>query len=369
MAYQNVVLKKQINGVITDLYPKTSVQNIIDLESQKALKTIISELIDSIGTKAADADFQDLKTKFNNLVQDAPEAYDTLVEISNYIASHKTEYEALLAVSGNKVDKEEGKGLSSNDFTDELLTKLTDLYTKADIDNKLSEINAKIDNIQSGGVELSAENVKYESGEDITNVKQALDQLLYVAPNVNTLTSSVASTVEIGSSFSDIVFNWTYNKEITSQKFNGVTLEPAVRTYTYAGPLTASKTFSLEGNDGTNAATKSVSINFQNYIHYGVSAETNVLNSEFVLGLSGKKFGTAKSSIGTITVNAAAGQYIYVAFPASFASSLTFKIGGFDTVFDSVGTFDHTNASGYTSSYRVFRSGQAGLGSTTMTVV
>ena len=124
MAQQkNLVLRKKINEVLYDLMVKTVTDQVYNADSTKTLTTIISELQASIGEKATSTDLQALQAKFDNLIQDAPEAYDTLKEISDYISTHQNEYQALLTLAGNKVDKQEGYGLSKNDFTDELKNK------------------------------------------------------------------------------------------------------------------------------------------------------------------------------------------------------------------------------------------------------
>ena len=46
----------------------------------------------------------------------------------------------------------------------------------------------------------------------------------------------------------------------------------------------------------------------------------------------------------------------------------TVKIGGFDTELVSVGVVSHTNASGNTQDYNVYRTSQTGLGTFTMVV-
>ena len=63
------------------------------------------------------AAIQDVVDKVNAMIKDAPEAMDTFKEISDYLATHETEYDALMAATSNKVDKVEGKGLSTNDYT------------------------------------------------------------------------------------------------------------------------------------------------------------------------------------------------------------------------------------------------------------
>lgn len=373
MASANVTLKKLIGGVVTELYPKSTTSQILDPKTQKNLANVLTDIIDSLGKKATAEELAALQEKYDNLVSDAPEALDTLKEIADWIGSHETEYKGLLELSTNKVDKVDGKQLSTEDFTTLLKEKLEALDNKADMDKKLEALNDRIDAIVNGGGEgaISADKVSYTNGT-ITNVQEALDQLLYIAPVVNTLTASVANTQEKGASLSNIKFTWTLNKAVKTQTFDGNAVDVSTKEYIYAGPLTANKSFTLSVSDGTKTATKSVSISFQDYIHYGVSdktTEAEVLVDSFVLGLASKKFGTAKSSIGTVSATAGAGQYIYFAIPTAWASALSFKIGGFDTDFEKVGSFDHTNASGYKVSYSVFRSGQPNLGATTMTVI
>lgn len=69
----------------------------------------------------------------------------------------------------------------------------------------------------------------------------------------------------------------------------------------------------------------------------------------------------------TFTLNAAAGQHIYYAFPASWGTP-RFFVGGFEGGFALLKTFDHKNASGATISYAVWKSTNAGLGNTTVEV-
>lgn len=94
--------------------------------------TLSGTSTNAIQNKAVQEAINAVSTKVDNIIKDAPEAYDTFKEISEYISSHKTEYDALLAVSNNKVDKVDGKGLSTNDFTAAYKTKL-DALTNLEI--------------------------------------------------------------------------------------------------------------------------------------------------------------------------------------------------------------------------------------------
>ena len=64
-------------------------------------------------------------TKVADLVNTAPEALDTLKELSAALGDDPNFATTVLNQLGNKVDKEEGKGLSTNDFTTEEKTKLS----------------------------------------------------------------------------------------------------------------------------------------------------------------------------------------------------------------------------------------------------
>ena len=71
-----------------------------------------------------------------------PEAYDTFKELADYIETHQTAADALTAAVGNKVDKVEGKQLSTEDFTTELKAKLAgiDVATDAEVTEMLNEV-------------------------------------------------------------------------------------------------------------------------------------------------------------------------------------------------------------------------------------
>jgi hypothetical protein len=85
------------------------------------------------------------------LINEAPETYDTLKEIADYISTNETAMAALNAAIGNKVDKVTGKGLSANDFTDTLLAKLNGIAAGATkVEGSTTNGNVKI-----GGTETA----------------------------------------------------------------------------------------------------------------------------------------------------------------------------------------------------------------------
>ena len=124
MPSKNSILKGIVNGQVTELYPKTSADNTF-LASGTSVETALgtmptTETVNGLISAAIDA-----------LIDGAPATYDTLKEISDWIATHQSEYEALIAAIAGKVDKVEGKGLSTEDYTTAEKTKLAGIEANA----------------------------------------------------------------------------------------------------------------------------------------------------------------------------------------------------------------------------------------------
>ena len=85
-------------------------------------------------------------TKVADLVGAAPELLDTFEEVATAIKENQDVADALQSAIGNKVDKEEGKGLSSNDFTDEEKEKLASLSENGSLTDEEKALLASIEN-------------------------------------------------------------------------------------------------------------------------------------------------------------------------------------------------------------------------------
>ncbi len=128
MANTNFVLSKiMVGGEIRDIIAKTTGKHttVVWKETEttldSALASIIAELSGQASGEAVDAK---ISAAIDELIGGAPETYDTLKEIADYIESHKDVVTALNEAIGNKVNKIDGKGLSTEDFTAALKTKL-----------------------------------------------------------------------------------------------------------------------------------------------------------------------------------------------------------------------------------------------------
>ena len=213
------------------------------------------------------------------------------------------------------VAKEAGKGLSKNDFTDEY--------------------------------------------------KKMIDDLAYVPIAINTFTNNI-NTVEMGSTVTEVVLNWTYNKTPKVASLDAEQIDVNLKTKTLTGQnIKTNKTFTLSATDERDKTVKkTTAISFLNGVYWGVGEASPTLNSAFILSLTK---GLQGSRTKTFTVNAGAGQHIYYAIPTRYGAA-AFNVGGFDGGFTKVGTIEFTNGSGYKENYDIYKSDNANLGNTTVKV-
>ena len=219
----------------------------------------------------------------------------------------------------------------------------------------------------------NAEVVTYENADypDLNNVDKALDKifakLYYVAPKINSFTMTPSAIeYEIGTVVSGLEFAWSLNKDIISQTLTDCTIEVDDRTATYGADLTNSKTFTLTISDGEQSATSSKTIKFLNKAYWGSAVEPTDYDSSFILALSNSKLASGKN--GTYSMTVGSGEYGYLALPTSFGTVTSCWIGGFEVSLANCGTIAHTNASGNTSSYTIYKTERSGLGAISMEV-
>ena len=130
-AIKNAILKKKIEGTITDLMVKPSAENVVVDATGKTLSAELAEIITAMAGKATASD---IDTRINALIGAAPTALDTLVEIADALNNDPDFAATMTSQLAGKVDKVAGKGLSTEDFTAELKAKLEGItgYTHPD---------------------------------------------------------------------------------------------------------------------------------------------------------------------------------------------------------------------------------------------
>ena len=208
--------------------------------------------------------------------------------------------------------------------------------------------------------ELSAEHIKYfNENYDYTNVKEALDFLLYRAPEV---TLHGGGVYEKGMVINTVDLTWELNKLVTSQTLypNIGRIDNNLRAYTIENANVSEDTiYSILVSDGRNAATAETEIVFKQYVYWGSSSSTNLDNQDIIM--FSKEFENTNEN--KVVFDCSGGKYFYIITPSKYADDITFKINGF--VFSDMVESEIvlTNASGYASNYTIFRSNNIQTGS------
>ena len=290
--------------------------------------------------------------KISNLVGGADEAFDTLKELQDKLKGNDDAVGALTTQIAEKADKNHNHD---------------DVYAK--LDHNHDEVYAAKEHTHSTA-DVAYTNEQYPG---MTTVADALDQLLYVTPAVSTFTSNPPfGDYEIGDTVSNPRFTWSYNKAIVNQnlKAGGSVLpldDQQAREYAHTGDITSNTTFTISGSDNkAKSCSRTGSFNFKHKRYFGVAEVPAEYNSDFILGLSGKEFCTGRDK-SAFKLTAGAGQYMFYCFPATYGTP-TFNVGGFDGGFELAATIDFTNASGNTTSFVIWKSENANLGTQSIIV-
>lgn len=246
---------------------------------------------------------------------------DTTLSNSGQAADSKAVGDKIKEEIGKCVKSEPGKVLSSNDFTDEY--------------------------------------------------KKRIDDLSYVKIAFSSASLDKASN-EIGSIVTAVNVNWKLNKtpKLLKIQFGSEAQETLVNTVTsksYTGKAVKTNTnIVLSATDERNSVvTKQLTIAFQPMVYWGIADNKSNYSSADILGLSNSVLASSRQR--TLNVNATAGKHIIYVIPSSFGTPV-FNVGGFDGGFIKVGTVSHTNASGHTQNYDVWKSVNAGLGNVSVLV-
>ena len=98
VASKNILFKAKRENEIFDVFARTTANNVIvDKATGETLKqrllAISKQLVSSDSSVAEQV--AEVKAQVNALIADAPEAYDTLKEIADWINTHQTEYQEL----------------------------------------------------------------------------------------------------------------------------------------------------------------------------------------------------------------------------------------------------------------------------------
>lgn len=272
---------------------------------------------------------------------------------------------------GDKTADELGLQLKIAEVTDEGIAFEDSVITSKVI---VQEVDAE--NLYTND-EINDMFVKQEAGKGLSEndftdeYRQLIDDLAYTAIAFMSA-SATNATNEIGSTVTETVITWYFNKEPKAQtiKFGSEAaevLDKSIRSKTYSGKtITSNTSIVITATDERNAqASRTLNITFQPRAYWGVAQNKEIYDSADILALSESALTSTRTR--NINVNAGEGEHIIYAIPSSFGTP-TFKINGFEGGFVKVGTINFTNASGYSQNYDVYKSVNPNLGSTQVVV-
>lgn len=152
MAYKNAVAQMIIENALTDLMIRSGADNIIvNHETGETLSTRLAYIASTVGGFVSQSAMESyVNQKLDELINGAPETADTLLELNKLISDNADVIAVLNSAIGNKVDKVDGKGLSTNDFTNALLTKLNGIAANATkVEASTTNGNVKINGVET----------------------------------------------------------------------------------------------------------------------------------------------------------------------------------------------------------------------------
>ena len=157
---------------------------------------------------------------------------------------------------------------------------------------------------------------------------------------------------------------WDYtHSTIKSQTINDEVIENALRAKIFT-EVSTTTTYTLAATSNSDVKkSKSTTITFANGVYYGKST-TSTYDSALINSLT-KQLSNSKDR--TITVNAGVGEYIFYCIPSRLGDC-SFNVGGFDGGFSKVATVNFTNSDNYQENYDIYKSDNANLGNTNVTI-
>lgn len=199
----------------------------------------------------------------------------------------------------------------------------------------------------------------------VETLESQVADLLYVPITISTFGHN-AGTREMGDTVTALTLSWSTNKVPTALALNGEAIDPELTSMALSDlDITGNRTWTLQATDERGAKTvKNTTVSFYNGIYYGGAAQPEIIDSDFIMGLSRKELSGTKNH--TISISGGNGLYAWYAYPKRLGTSL-FNIGGFDYEYE-LTTVSFTNKFGYTEDYYVYRSGQYAPASLSVTV-
>lgn len=250
----------------------------------------------------------------------------------------------------------------------ELVGELTDaeLGIKVEVDAALNTtstnpvqnkvVASSINNLNANMTSVTAK--ANTNAAEIAAIKEELGNMTFIPIDI-TYFNHELGVLEKGRELTELDLYWTCSKTPISLTLDDevVNIESPIRI---TGSFTENTIFKLVAEDGKTQDEATTTLDFVDGIYYGVSNTTSY-NNDLIRNLT-QILSTEKSQ--TFTVTAGTDESIFVAAPADI--EYTFSVGGFSGGFHVAATIDYTNQYNHTTSYKIYKSDNMNLGTTTV---
>lgn len=237
---------------------------------------------------------------------------------------------------------------------------ITDISVGIDVDTDLSltSENPVQNKIVAASIQSAESRLK--------KIEDELAELTFIPMEI-TAFSIVPNIAEMGSTISNAKLSWTYNIDKAPKQvlLNDVSIDNTIKEYDVNEDIKETKTFTLKTIDTGKTSEKSTVLNFVNGIYYNAASIPAEYNSDFINSLAQRALSVEKNI--ELKLEVADGQYAYICTP-DVKGDYIFTIGGFDGGFGKfpIATVEFTNEFGHTEMYRIYKSDNTNLGSTTV---
>lgn len=241
---------------------------------------------------------------------------------------------------------------------------------EVDLSDLRNSFDSAVANVTNGNKdatnsEVASARAGYGSlGSRLDEMSTNISNLLYKPMTITSFTNN-KNVVEKGTVINDVILNWDLNKQPKTLTLDGQSVDVSLRKEEIRKSITGNTTFTLEATDERGAkSTKQTSITFLNGVYYGVSG-ADIKDSSGILNLQSKVLSDTRSR--KINVNAGQGQYIYYCVPSRLGNC-RFVVNGFEGGFNKT-TVEFKNPQGFTENYDVWKTTNANLGNTDVTIL
>lgn len=205
-------------------------------------------------------------------------------------------------------------------------------------------------------------------GDQLERIRQQIADIQYVPIEILSFSNNI-NVAEIGSTVNEIALTWKLNKAPKSGTLNSISISGELKANQSVtignAALKTDSVFTLEVIDEKGKTVQGkTTISFYRGIYYGVSGIPAKMDSTFIRSLARS---LQSNQAKTFTVNSGASQYVWYALPDRYEDPV-FNVGGFDGGFSKVSTLSFKNSSGYTETYKIYRSDNSNLGKKTVKV-